>query len=513
MKTGPFCFQCNAAHAHEVPARFDPPVAAGLRRDYLRNETRRQFFGRLSRGVGAAALAGLLAPARSRATDTEAALTAGLRLPGFASKAKRVIYLVMCGGPSQLDTFDFKPGLEFNADLPRSLLGGEKMLAGMSTGQARFPVAPSIFGFKRHGKSGAWVSELLPWTAKIVDDIAIVRSMRTDSINHAPGLSYLLTSSEIPGRPSVGAWVSYGLGRINENLPTFVVLNSRIPEKTNTQTVFARLWGSGFLPSSYSGVVFRSEGDAVLYLRDPKGLDRATRRAMLDGVQELNRATYEEVGDPEIHARIEQYEMAFRMQASVPELTDLAGESAETFELYGPDSRVPGTFAYNCIMARRLAERGVRFTQVFQRGWDSHAELPDGHGRMCAAVDRGCYGLITDLKRRGLLEDTVVVWGGEFGRTVFSQGPLTATDYGRDHHGRCFTMWAAGGGIKSGLIYGETDEFSYHVVRNPVDVQDLNATVFHQLGLDHNRLTFRFQGLDQKPTGIVPAKVITDLLV
>ena len=416
------CFCCDPHHPDDIPAAFDPPVSGGLRAEYFRLETRRQFFGKLSKGLGAAALYSLMGdPARAAA----AGAPAGARLPSFAPRAKRAIYLVMSGGPSQVDMFDYKPGLKFDTDLPPSVRGNE-VLTGMSTGQARFPIAPSVFSFQRHGQSGAWVSSLLPWTAKIVDDIAIINSMRTEAINHDPGISYLLTGSMIPGRPSFGAWVSYGLGNINENLPNFVVLNSRIPEKTSGQTIFARLWGSGFLPSSHAGVAFRPEGDAVLYLKDPKGVERSTRRVLLDGVRRLNEATYQEIGDPEIHARIDQYEMAFRMQTSVPELTDLSNEPAGTFELYGPESRVPGTFAYNCLLARRMAERGVRFTQIFQRGWDAHSELPDRHKRICDAVDHGCYGLITDLKRRGLLDDTLVVWGGELATRRFEAFSLRA---------------------------------------------------------------------------------------
>ena len=499
-------------HAHDLPAYFDPAVPAALRRDYVRHETRRQFFGQMARGLGTTALGSLLGGSFARAADSPAA-SAG-PLPHVAPKAKRAIFLVMAGGPSQLDTWDYKPGLKYDSDLPASVFGMDVMM-GMGSRQTRFPIAPSVFKFAQYGKSGAWVSELLPWTAKIVDELTVIRSLHTDSVNHDPAITQLLTGNTLAGKPSAGAWVSYGLGRMNDNLPTFVVLTSRLPgDDFMPQAIFSRLWGSGFLPSSHAGVAFRSDGgDPVLYLADPRGLDGEGRRLMLDGVQRLNHSTFAELGDPEIHTRIEQYEMAFRMQKSVPDLTDLSDESAATFELYGPKSRVPGSFAHNCILARRMAERGVRFTQIFHRGWDSHEKLVTKDPRLCADIDQPCYALITDLKRRGLLDDTLVLWGGEFGRTVYCQGNLTPTDYGRDHHPGCFTMWAAGGGMKPGLVYGETDEFSYKIVRDPVHMRDLHATLLHLLGLDHNRLTFKFQGLDQKLTGTNPAKVIDGLCV
>jgi hypothetical protein len=506
------CFYCDPNHPDEIPARFDPNVGPGLRCDYIRHETRRQFFGKMAKGLGGAALASLFGHSLLRAAGQPQ--KSGPRLPHMAPKAKRAIYLVMAGAPSQLDLFDYKPGLaaQFDRDLPESVRKGQ-VLTGMSAGQARYPVAPSIYKFKQHGKSGAWVSELLPWTAKIVDEIALIRSMHCEAINHDPAITDLLTGNMIAGKPSIGAWISYGLGSVNENLPTYVVLTSRYPAKSDAQAIFSRLWGSGFLPTSHAGVAFRTGGgDPVLYIKDPPGLDRAGHRMLLDGVQKLNQATYEELGQPEIHARIDQYEMAFRMQTSVPELTDLSAETPDTFELYGPDSRVPGTFAHNCLLARRMAERGVRFTQIFHRGWDSHNRLPSKHPALCADIDRACFALITDLKRRGLLDDTLVVWGGEFGRTVYCQGTLTPTDYGRDHHPKCFTMWAAGGGIKPGIVHGETDDFSYNIVRDPVHTRDLNATLLHQLGLDHDKLTFHFQGLDQKLTGTVPARVVREII-
>lgn len=483
-------------------------MSNGWHEDVLRHETRRQFFGRAAKGLGGAALSALLGESLLAAAGREGSL------PHIAPRAKRAIFLVMAGGPSQLDTWDYKPNLKYDADLPDSVIRGGDLMAGMGSRQLRFPIAPSLFKFGQHGQSGAWVSELLPWTARVVDELTIIRSMHTDSVNHDPALTHLLTGNMIPGKPSMGAWISYGLGRINDNLPTFVVLTSRLPGTDFApQAIFSRLWGGGFLPSSHAGVALRSDGgDPVLYLKDPPGLGAHRRRLMLEGVQQLNASNYAELGDPEIHARIEQYEMAFRMQTSVPELTDLSRESAETFDLYGPNSRTPGSFAHNCLLARRMAERGVRFTQIFHRGWDSHEKLPSKDPRLCADMDQPCYALITDLKRRGLLDDTLVLWGGEFGRTVYCQGNLTPTDYGRDHHPGCFTMWAAGGGVKRGATYGATDEFSYRVQTDPVHVRDLHATLLRLMGLDHNRLTFKFQGLDQKLTGTTPARVVEGLL-
>ncbi|MEY4940530.1 MAG: hypothetical protein RIQ93_2265, partial [Verrucomicrobiota bacterium] len=480
-------------------------------------QTRRQFFGRAATGLGSAALSALAANSLLGAftkARAEGLLPAGAeRLPHMAPKAKRAIYLFMGGAPSQVDMLDYKPGLatQFDKDMPPSILGAGQRNAS-NIRQARLAIAPSPYSFKQYGKSGAWVSELLPWTAKIVDDIAIIKSLHTDVINHDSAVQFILTGNAVAGKASIGAWVSYGLGSISENLPTFVVLVSKATTTDGVQAVFPNFFGSGFLPATHAGIPLRSEGEPVLFLKDPKGLSRDARRAMVDGVRELNAATYDEVGDPEIHSRIDEYEMAFRMQTAVPELTDLSGESAETFELYGPKSRIPGTFANQCLMARRMAERGVRFTQIFNRGWDSHKSLPTHLPILCDDIDRPCYALITDLKRRGLLDDTLVVWGGEFGRTVYSQGALTREDFGRDHHGKCFTMWMAGGGIKSGVVYGETDDFSYNIVRDPTHVRDLNATILHQLGLDHDRLTYKFEGLDQKLTGTQPARVIKALV-
>ncbi len=502
-----------------LDSRHVVTIPAGGSREYFDLQTRRQFFGRMAGGLGGAALTALagnsLLGAFSRARAEGLLPPGSERLPHFAPKAKRAIYLFMGGAPSQIDLFDYKPQIadRFDQDLPPSILGtGQRNASNIR--QPRLAVVPSPYRFQQHGKCGTWVSELLPWTAKMVDDIALIKSLQTDILNHNSAVTLILTGNAVAGKASIGAWVSYGLGRANENLPTFVVLVSKAPTPNGegVQAVFPNFWGSGFLPATNSGVVLRSEGDPVLYLKDPRGLSRDARRAMLDGVQAMNAEAYEEIGDPAIHARIEEYEMAFRMQATVPELTDLSDETAETFALYGPDARTPGTFAHNCLMARRMAERGVRFTQVFARGWDSHRSLPKNLPLLAKDIDQPSYALVTDLKRRGLLEDTLVVWGGEFGRTVYSEGALKRDDFGRDHHGKCFTMWLAGGGIKPGIVHGETDDFSFNSIRDIAHVRDLNATILQQLGLDHNRLTFKFEGLDQKLTGTAPAKVITGLL-
>lgn len=485
------------------------------REEYRLMLTRRQLFGRTATGIGVAALATLLGE------DAMAApIAPGLAVPHGALKAlhhaptaKRVICLHMSGGPSHIDLLDYKPQLEQHRgiDLPASVRMGQR-ITGMTSGQKTLPVAPSIFKFQQHGKSGAWVSELLPHTAKVVDDLCIVRSMHTEAINHDPAITFIQTGSQQPGRPSIGAWLSYGLGSENQNLPAYIVLISLASNGANDQPLFGRLWGNGFLPSLHQGVKLRSTGDPVLYLSDPPGVDRETRRQLLDAVSKLNGMAEKSFGDPEINTRIAQYEMAYRMQSSVPELMDLSHESDKTFELYGPKSRKPGTFAANCLLARRLVERGVRFVQLFHRGWDQHGNLPGQIRVQCGDTDQPAAALIQDLKQRGLLEDTLVMWGGEFGRTVYSQGTLTTTDYGRDHHGRCFTRWMAGGGLKGGLVYGETDDFSYNIVRDPVHIHDMNATVLHTLGIDHTRLTFRYQGRDFRLTD-VEGNVVKDLLV
>jgi hypothetical protein len=476
--------------------------------DPITLETRRQFFGKTTKGLGAAALASLLGHDQLPAA---AAPRTGLH---HAPKAKRAIYLFMSGAPSQIDTWDHKPKMQdlFDTDLPDSIRQGQR-LTTMTSGQSRFPIAPSIYNFSQHGQNGTWVSELLPHTAKVVDDIALIKTVHTEAINHDPAITYIQTGNQIPGRPSLGAWLSYGLGSPNKNLPAFVVINATWSAKRDAQALFSRLWGSGPLPSHHAGVQLRAQGDAVLFLNDPPGVSRNTRRQMIDGVNALNQLAFEEVGDPETHARIAQYEMAFRMQTSVPDLTDLSSEPASVKELYGPDVEIPGTFAHSALLARRLAERGVPLTQIFHRGWDQHGALPRDLPLQCKDVDQACYGLITDLKQRGMLDDTLVVWGGEFGRTIYCQGALSKTDYGRDHHPKCFTVWMAGGGVKPGIVHGETDDFSYNIVSDPVHIHELNATILHLLGIDHERLTLRHQGLDLRLTGVSHARPVQGILL
>jgi Protein of unknown function (DUF1501) len=432
-------------------------------------------------------------------------------LPHFPPTAKRVIYLFQSGGPSQIELFDHKPRLlDFQGqDLPESIRNGQR-LTGMSASQSTFPVVPSKFGMAQRGQSGAWVGDLLPYTAKIADRLTFIKTVNTEEINHDPAVTMCQTGFRLGGRPSMGAWISYGIGAETEDLPAFCVM---ISNSGGGQPLYDRLWGSSFLPSRFQGVKFRSGADPVLYLSNPPGLTTERRRTFLDALGELNKSSIDEFGDPEISARISQYEMAFRMQHSVPELTDLSKESAHTFDLYGEDAKKPGTFAANCLLARRLAERGVRFIQLYHRDWDHHAELPGNLPKRCKDVDQASAALITDLAQRGMLDDTLVVWGGEFGRTVYCQGHLTATDYGRDHHGRCFTMWLAGGGMKPGITYGETDDYSYNIVKDPVHVHDLQATILHCLGIDHKRLTYRFQGRDFRLTdvsGQVVDRVLSD---
>ena len=456
--------------------------------------TRRHLFGRSAHGLGVAALASLLT--KDLRSEGPAAR------PHFTPKAKRIVYLFQSGAPSQLDTFDYKPVLEDlrGEDLPDSVRQGQR-LTGMTATQSSFPIAPSIFKFQQHGQSGAWISELLPHTAKIADRLCILKSMHTEAINHDPAVTFFQTGAQLAGRPSIGAWLSYGLGSENSDLPGFVVMVSSGSGR-NGQPLYDRLWGSGFLPTKYQGVKFRSTGDPVLYLSDPGGVDRAARRRFLDDLGRLNQARFEEYGDPEILTRISQYEMAFRMQASVPELTDLSTEPESTFRLYGPDSRKPGTFAANCLLARRLLERDVRFVQLFHRGWDQHTDLPEQIRKQCRDTDQPSAALVEDLALRGLLKDTLVVWGGEFGRTVYSQGKLTADNYGRDHHPRCFSMWIAGAGVRPGVSIGRTDDFSYNIVADPVHVHDLHATLLHLLGIDHERLTFKYQGRNFRLTDV-----------
>src|SRR3954453_14650585 len=470
-------------------------------------QTRRQFFGRSATGIGAAALASLLGEDLRAADDL--ATAGALPKLHFAPKAKRVIYLFMSGGPSHLDLFDYKPKLKehFGQDLPASVRMGQR-ITGMTSGQKTLPVAPSLFKFAQHGKAGTWVSELLPHVATIADDMAVVRSLNTEAINHDPAITYIQTGSQQPGRPSLGAWLSYGIGSLSKNLPAFVVLISQGSGNKTDQPIFSRLWGSGFLPSEHQGVRFRSgSGDPVLYLSNPPGVDADSRRTMLDAEAKLNRMAEQAFGDPEINTRIPQYERAYRMQTSVPELTDLGTESKATLDLYGLDASGnnpidDGGYARNCLLARRMAERGVRFIQLMHRGWDQHSDLPRQIRGQRRAVDRPSAALVQDLKQRGLLDETLVIWGGEFGRTIYSQGTLTKDNHGRDHHGRCFTMWMAGGGTKGGMVYGETDEFCYNIVKDPVHVHDFNATALACLGIDHERMTFRFQGRDFRLTDV-----------
>jgi uncharacterized protein (DUF1501 family) len=474
------------------------PIAKSMAHE----ETRRQLFARGAQGIGALALAQLLK-----------GQTAGL--PHFAPKAKRCIYLHLVGAPPQMETFDYKPKMKdmFDKDLPESIRNGQR-LTTMTSGQTRFPIAPSVFNFAQYGKSGAWISELLPNTAKMVDDIAIIRSMHTEAINHEPAITFFQTGFMIAGRPCIGSWLSYGLGSMNENLPSFVVLQAKhYHPKANVQAISARLWSAGFLSGKYSGVGLRSSGDPVLFINNPDGVPTEVRRSMLDGLSQMNELTYGKLGDPETKTRIAQYEMAFRMQASVPELTDLSKEPASTWESYGVDARdKPGSFANTCVMARRLAERGVRFVQVYHRGWDVHGNLPEVLPAQCKEIDQPVYALIQDLKQRGMLDDTLVILAGEFGRTIYSQGKLTPTDYGRDHHPRCFSLWMAGGGIKGGVVHGETDEFSYNITRDPVHVRDFQATILHQFGIDHERFSYNYQGLNVRLTGVEKAEVVKGIL-
>ena len=472
--------------------------------------TRRQFFRKSGTGLGVAAMASLLGENGFAAGKPMGDMT----IPQFAPKAKRAIYISLIGAPSQLETFDYKPELQkrFREDLKDYLAKQGERLTGMTAGQGAFPLAPSRFKFSQHGQSGTWISELLPWHGKMADDICVIKSMHTDAINHEPANQLICTGSMVNGKASMGSWLSYGLGAMNKDLPAFVVLHAKhTSPHSNVQAISSRLWGAGTLPGKYAGVSLRSLGDPVLFLKDSPGIPPEMRRSMLDGLGKLNQKSFEAIGDPEIQTRIQQYEMAFRMQSSVPELADLSGEAEHTYALYGEDSKTRGSFANSALMARRLLERGVRFVQIFHRGWDQHGNLPRDIASQCKDVDQGCYGLIQDLKQRGMLEDTLVIWGGEFGRTVYSQGTLTETNYGRDHHPRCFSIWMAGAGVKGGQVYGETDEMSYNITENPVHIRDLHATILYALGIDHLRLTHKAQGLDERLTGVMPAKVVKDL--
>ncbi len=471
----------------------------------LQDSINRRTFLKRSSGLGLAALFSIMGGDALAAQQKRPFKRVGGMpgLPHFAAKAKRVIYLHQSGAPSQMDLFDPKPALDKfrGQELPDSIRNGQR-LTGMTSGQKAFPVAPTIFKFEKHGKSGLEVSELLPHLAKIVDEICIIRSMNTEAINHDPAITFLQTGSQLAGRPSMGSWLSYGLGTQNSDLPAFVVLTSIGHGNTNDQPLYDRLWGSGFLPTEHQGVKFRNTGDPVLYISDPAGIDSSTRRDMLNDIASMNKLRLLSVKDPEIATRISQYELAFRMQASVPELTDISQEPSNILEMYGPSVKTPGTYAYNCLLARRLSERGVRFVQLYHRGWDQHGDLPNQIRRQCEDTDQPTAALISDLKQRGLLDETLVIWGGEFGRTVYSQGELSMSTYGRDHHPRCFSIWMAGAGIRKGFSYGQTDDYSYNIVENPVNVHDLHATILNILGIEHTKLTFRYQGRDFRLTDV-----------
>jgi hypothetical protein len=472
--------------------------------DYRREITRRHFLASGTHLLGTAALGSLAGKAFAGGMP---------RIAHIAPKAKHVIYLHMVGGPPQMDLFDYKPVMKewYDKDLPDSVRMGQR-LTTMTSGQSRFPIAPSKYRFERVGQSGMWMSELWPWLKQATDEMVFVRSMYTEAINHEPAITLMQTGNQITGRPCLGAWSSYGLGSLNDNLPTFVVMVARPTNNEQLQAISARLWSSGFLPGHHAGVSLRTAGDPILYINDPPGVSREVRRTTLDGIQALNQLNYEALHDPQTATRIEQYELAYRMQSSVPELTDLASESESVYQLYGNAAKEAGTFANTVLLARRMVERGVRFVQIYHNNWDTHANVTGRLPFQCRDVDQPCFGLIQDLKQRGMLDETLVIWGGEFGRTIYSQGGLSHHNYGRDHHPRCFTMWMAGGGFKAGTIHGETDDFSYNIVKDPVHIRDFHATVLHQLGFDHDRFVFKHQGLDHKLTGVVPARVINELL-
>ena len=480
-------------------------------------QTRRHFLAGGKHLLGTAALASLLGGGSSIANAGSLLGGAAVpeeRPPHFAPKAKRVIYLHMVGGPSQMDLFDYKPEMKdyYDKNLPESIRKGQR-LTTMTSGQKRFPIAPSKYKFEQRGECGMWMnSELLPFLGKKADEICWMRSLHTEAINHEPAIAAMQTGNEITGRPCMGSWASYGLGSTNENLPAFVVLVARPTNRDQEQAISSRLWSSGYLPGKHAGVSFRSAGDPILYINNPPGVSDKIRKMSIDNLNRMNRLNFEAIGDPETNTRIQQYEMAFRMQASVPELTDISTETESTLKLYGDDVKNPGSFANSALMARRLAERGVRFVQVYHNNWDHHGNLTGRMPFQCKDIDQPCHGLMEDLKNRGMLDDTLIIWGGEFGRTIYSQGGLSKTNYGRDHHPRCFSMWMAGGGANGGQIYGKTDDFSYNIVEDPIHIRDFHATVLKLLGFDHERLTYRYQGLDQKLTGVKPAKVIDDLI-
>lgn len=499
--------ECQVREATLRAGRAEPvdpthPVV----QEWVRTETRRQFFSRGKSALGIAALAALGDKALGASPGRQP-------IKHFAPKAKHIIYLHMVGGPAQMDLYDYKPQMQayFDKDLPDSVRMGQR-LTTMTSGQARFPIAPSKYKFTQHGQCGMWVTELLPYTARMVDDMVFIRSMHTEAINHEPAITYMQTGNQVTGRPCLGAWTSYGLGSMNNNLPTFVVLVAQPSNTEQVQAISARLWQSGYLPGEHAGVSFRSAGDPILYINNPPGVPQSVRRKTLDGLKALNEINYKAVGDDETHTRIQQYELAYRMQSSVPELTDIKTEPESTFKLYGEDARKPGTFANTVLMARRMVQRGVRFIQIYHNNWDTHGNVAGRLPDQCKDVDQACWGLVQDLKQRGMLDETLIIWGGEFGRTIYSQGGLSKDNYGRDHHPRCFTIWLAGGGSKGGTIYGETDDFSYNIVKDPCHIHDFHATVLHLLGIDHERFTYRYQGLDQRLTGVEPAKVIRELV-
>jgi hypothetical protein len=484
-----------------------------LFQEFRQLENRRHFLGRGRNLMGHAALASLLGGGTARGL-AEALASEPSRAGHFPAKAKHIIYLHMVGGPSQMDLWDHKPKMQewYDKDLPESVRNGQR-LTTMTSGQSRFPIAPSKFRFSQVGSNGLWMNtELLPWTSKVVDDLCLIRSMHTEAINHEPAICAMQTGNQVQGRPCIGSWVSYGLGSLNQNLPAFVVLVAEPTNKEQIQAISARLWSSGYLPGEHAGVSFRSAGDPILFINNPPGVPDTLRRAQLDGLRRLNEITHREVGDPETHTRIQQFEMAFRMQSSVPELTAVSREPESTYQLYGEQARKPGSFAYTALLARRLVERGVRFVQVYLNNWDHHSNTAGRMPSQCKDIDQACHGLITDLKQRGLFDDTLIIWGGEFGRTIYSQGGVSKENYGRDHHPRCFSMWMAGGGSKGGMVYGTTDEFSYNIVENPVHIRDFHATVLHLLGRDHRRFTYRHQGLDQRLTGVEESRVIRELI-
>jgi len=501
-------------HAHDNEFRLQGPGYDEINKRL----DRRHFLTKTTLGLGALAIGSLfgnrpfggspLAAGTAASSSMEQDILKAI--PHFAPRAKRIVYLTMSGGPSQFETFDYKPKLVSMAgqDLPGSVRQGQR-LTGMSASQSTLPIAPSAFKFNQHGKNGTWVSELLPYTAEVVDDLCIIKSLYSEAINHDPALTFFQTGNQLPGRPSIGSWISYGLGSDNVNLPTFIVLVSKNAIKD--QPLFSRLWGNGFLSSKFQGVQFGSGKDPVLFLNNPDGYDGSDRKEMLNYLSKLNELQNNAYGDPEVEARISQYEMAYRMQTSVPEVMDISKEPDAVFEMYGPDSRNPGTFAANCILARKLLEKDVKFVQLYHQGWDHHNGLPKGIAHQCKDTDQATAALVKDLKRRGMLEDTLVIWGGEFGRTVYSQGKLTADDYGRDHHPRCFTMWIAGAGVNGGMTYGETDDFSYNIVKNPVHVHDFQATLLYLMGIDHERFTFKMQGRRFRLTD-VSGKVVRDII-